>query len=284
MYTKKIYEKYIYENNRKGSNKAASYIRALELLNQILSKSSTIYSTPVDFWSINSISEIENLYKNALKFQKKENSEFLQEGMPQSYGKNGYYSAALKSYKEFLIIHRYETKMWKYFQKQNSPEEITKQLASEKIEYVEKLLENDNIGLSLKEGKEALHYVKTRINQAFFRKMILYEYNNQCAITGLNISEVLRASHIIPWSEDKNNRLNPSNGLCLSATYDAAFDRYLISFDKDYRMILSSELKEHYANQAFKDYFKSKEGLKITLPKRFLPNEKFLEKHREKLK
>ena len=47
MYTKQAYKKYIFENNRKGSNKAPSYIRALELLNKILSKPSSIYSSPI---------------------------------------------------------------------------------------------------------------------------------------------------------------------------------------------------------------------------------------------
>lgn len=283
MCIKQAYEKYIYENNREGSNKATSYIRALELLTQILSNPSSIYPSPIDFWSIDSVSEIEKLYKVALQLQKKEGSEFLNPAFPQSYGKNGYYSAALKSYKEFLVIHKYEDKMWEHYQKAGSPEEITKQLSSEKIESLEHLTESETIDFSSKEGKDALRSVKTRLNQGFFRKMILCEYRNQCAITGLNIPEVLRASHIIPWAEDEENRLNPCNGLCLSATYDAAFDRHLISFDDDYRMVLSSELKEYYTNQAFQDYFKSKEGEKIVLPKKFHPDKKLMQKHRELL-
>ena len=93
---------YINASNVEGSNKATSYIRALELLNGILN------TTPLfehhDFWSIESVEEIGQLYKYALEFQKKEGSEFLQPDLPPSYGKNGYYSAALKSYKEFLIL------------------------------------------------------------------------------------------------------------------------------------------------------------------------------------
>ena len=76
--------------------------------------------------------------------------------------------------------------------------------------------------------------MKVRSNQHVFRKMILNIYNQSCCITGLNIPEVNRASHIIPWSEDQTIRLDPRNGLCLSATYDAAFDKYLISLDDDY--------------------------------------------------
>jgi putative restriction endonuclease len=110
--------------------------------------------------------------------------------------------------------------------------------------------------------------------------MILLDYGTQCCVSGLNVPGVLRASHIVSWAEDKENRLNPSNGLCLSATYDAAFDRHLISFDKDYRMIFSPQLKEYYSNEAFKTQFLAFEGNQMTKPKRFCPDQGFLEKHR----
>ena len=99
----------------------------------------------------------------------------------------------------------------------------------------------------------------------------------------MSIPEVLRASHISAWSEDEKNRLNPENGLCLSATYDAAFDRHLISFDEDYRMILSKRLKEFYTDEVSKVWFRKREGQKIEMPVRFLPSQQLLQKHREKL-
>ena len=118
---------------------------------------------------------------------------------------------------------------------------------------------------------------------AGFRKMMLEKYQSQCCVCGLNVPEVLRASHIVGWADDSKNRLNPSNGLCLSATYDAAFDKHLISFDESYRMILSPALKEYYSNRAFQDYFQSLEGQKLVLPNRFEPDQALLEKHRLKL-
>ena len=66
--------------------------------------------------------------------------------------------------------------------------------------------------------------VKTRVNQNFFRKIILANYNYRCAISGVDISSVLIASHIKPWQVDKDNRLNPENGICLDAFYDKCFD------------------------------------------------------------
>ena len=85
------------------------------------------------------------------------------------------------------------------------------------------------------------------------------------------------------WAEDEANRLNPANGLCLSATYDAAFDRHLISFDEDCRLIFSPALAEFYGNQTFQTQFKAFEGRPIAMPKRFRPDRVFLRKHREKM-
>ena len=83
------------------------------------------------------------------------------------------------------------------------------------------------------------------------------------------------------WAEDEKNRLNPENGLCLSATYDAAFDRHLISFDEHYRLIVSKAIKDHYTDAAAKSYFLDREGQTMSLPTKFLPSQSLLEKHRE---
>ena len=125
--------------------------------------------------------------------------------------------------------------------------------------------------------------VKVRVNQDIFRKMVLANYGGKCCVTGLGISAVLQASHISSWKEDAANRLNPENGLCLSATYHEAFDAHLISFDKDYRLLVSKAIKDHYTDAVTKSYFIDREGLKMSLPVKFLPSQKLLEKHRELL-
>jgi len=134
--------------------------------------------------------------------------------------------------------------------------------------------EQQNIILKLKEGKETLRFVKTRVNQSFFRDAVLSSYSASCCLTGINIPELLVASHIIPWSKDKKNRLNPQNGLCLNSLHDKAFDRGLISFDENYRLILSTEIKRKRNK-----YFSDLEGNQMTLPKKFLPKLEFLEYH-----
>ena len=57
-----------------------------------------------------------------------------------------------------------------------------------------------------KQGEEKLRTVKTRVNQELFRRMILTNFDYKCAITQIGISELLIASHIKPWSKDKNER------------------------------------------------------------------------------
>jgi hypothetical protein len=81
-----------------------------------------------------------------------------------------------------------------------------------------------------------------RIKQHFFRRAVLSTYRGRCCMSGLAEQRLLIASHIVPWSRDKANRLNPSNGLCLSAIHDRAFDKGLISLTDDLRVVLSSEL------------------------------------------
>ncbi len=132
-------------------------------------------------------------------------------------------------------------------------------------------------------GETRSSYVKTRVNQNFFRQVILANYQSKCAVTGIDMPALLIASHIIPWAENKEERLNPANGICLSALYDKAFDKHLISFDEDYRMILSTNLKEHCTKTYFQNHFGKLEGQEMILPSRGMPSNEFLTMHRNDL-
>lgn len=120
--------------------------------------------------------------------------------------------------------------------------------------------------------------IEQRLKQNFFRKAVLTGYRERCCISGLADQRLLIASHIVPWSQDKKNRLNPSNGLCLSAIHDKAFDRGLITITNDYRVMLSKELRLQ-DDPFIKEVFHTIEGKKIELPTRFVPNTAFLEGH-----
>ncbi|MDO9068823.1 MAG: HNH endonuclease [Deltaproteobacteria bacterium] len=125
--------------------------------------------------------------------------------------------------------------------------------------------------------------VRARIGQRFFRQSVLASYNCRCCITGNPIPELLVASHILPWGSYPEHRLNPRNGLCLAQTQDAAFDRGLITFDEDYRLVLGPYLREYIANEALERNFFAYEGQQIQMPDKFLPDSDFMQKHREEV-
>lgn len=280
---KELFTQFIYENNREKSNKASSYIRAIDLLCPILAKKSKEFGIYADIWAIDSVEIISALYDYVLVEQrryKKGEGIFIGYEKNTSYWGGGFCSAALALYREFLIIAPYEKQLWQIVDETNDPEVVKSQLSTQKLKNGEKLISGD-VDYTSKEGKEAILEVKARVNQDFFRKMVLANFGQQCALTGLNIPEVLRASHIIPWSKDKKNRLNPANGISLSATYDAAFDRHLITFDEDLRMVLSKSLKAYYTNQAFQEQFQAYEGRQLSSAKRFPLSQIFLDKHRK---
>jgi putative restriction endonuclease len=118
-----------------------------------------------------------------------------------------------------------------------------------------------------------------RITQHFFRRAVLSSYRGRCCMSGLSEPRLLIASHIVPWSRDRANRLNPSNGLCLSAIHDRAFDKGLISLTDDFRVMLSEAIRKR--EEVFiKTVFLPLENQSIEMPERFSPNHEFLHHHR----
>lgn len=99
---------------------------------------------------------------------------------------------------------------------------------------------------SIPEGLDKEVEAKRRVGQDFFRHTVLSSYGNRCCVTGIELSELLVASHIKPWSvsDAKTERTNPSNGLCLNAFHDKAFDRGLITIDKEYRILISKRITD----------------------------------------
>lgn len=134
-----------------------------------------------------------------------------------------------------------------------------------------------------KEGKERDATIKARINQSFFRSAILASYDNKCCITGISIPELLVASHIVPWSKDEKNRLNPNNGLCLNLLHDKAFDRGLITITEDYKIKLSSAITGYKHDEAIEKFFLPYDSHSILLPNKFLPDKHFLSYHYENI-
>ena len=128
-------------------------------------------------------------------------------------------------------------------------------------------------------GEDTIRQVKTRVNQSVFRQMVLANYSAKCAITGIDIPELLLASHIMPWSINEEHRLNPENGICLSALYDKAYDKGIIGITPNYEVIFSTSLKSKKETSYYKNNFAPIENLKISEPLKYLPKKEFLEFH-----
>jgi putative restriction endonuclease len=112
---------------------------------------------------------------------------------------------------------------------------------------------------------------KNRINQSVLRNFVLNLYNNECAICGISKPDLLVCSHIKPWKTDEENRLNPSNTICLCVLHDKLFDKGYFSLDKNYQIIFGKK-----ADLQIRDMMK---GLTFKVPLNYKPGVEFLEYH-----
>lgn len=173
-----------------------------------------------------------------------------------------------------------EKEIWDEFRKR--PEALafeSQQLLAEKLgKRVEDVarIETDDLP---REGIEREALIRIRVNQSFFRRRILSAYEFRCCVTGLNIRELLVASHIVPWSQDPANRLNTRNGLCLNPLHDRAFDRHMMWVDPDFRIHFSSRLHDRKEEKQSLDWLLSFEGKGLRLPKNFTPDPDLLSHH-----
>lgn len=99
---------------------------------------------------------------------------------------------------------------------------------------------------NLPQTTEAERLVVQRIGQDIFRDRLMDYWRGQCPLTGISDTVLLRASHIIPWADCESDaeRLDVYNGLLLSALWDAAFDRTLVTFDNEGRPEFSPSLSK----------------------------------------
>jgi putative restriction endonuclease len=143
----------------------------------------------------------------------------------------------------------------------------------------------DEILFDLKDlkGETKLREVKTRVNQNVFRQIVVANYSNKCAITGIDLPELLFASHIVPWSKNEDERLNPENGICLSALYDKAFDKGLIAINEKYQILISDKLKKKKAADYYGKYFAPIENNILIPPQRYFPKKEFIQYHLDEI-
>jgi putative restriction endonuclease len=126
--------------------------------------------------------------------------------------------------------------------------------------------------------------VRIRRVQSFFRAAVLTSYDGRCAISGMAGSELLVASHIVPWAASETRRADPTNGLCLNALFDRAFDRLLIAVGEDGRVMISKRLRVAVADAALQCDLIAAEGRELLRPSRFAPDPLALAEHRDRFR
>jgi putative restriction endonuclease len=130
---------------------------------------------------------------------------------------------------------------------------------------------------------EAERTTRVRLVQGFFRNATLANYEFECAFCGIDIPDLLLASHIIPWKDDVARRADPRNGICLCALHDKAFDRGLMGLDSEFRILVSPVAKRNPESNIHRAAFLEIEGKRMALPKRFLPDVNAVGFHRSRI-
>jgi hypothetical protein len=148
-----------------------------------------------------------------------------------------------------------------------SEDDVVNAIKSGNTEVVKEVLTSESRGTSSR-----------RNGQAALRKLTLGRYSDQCALC--DISEMLVASHIIPWSEDEAYRGMLANVICLCAMHDRLFEKGRITISDDYRVRFSdgflASCKKSKAYSAFRDITNKV----LRLPSSEVPTQLLLQKHR----
>jgi len=162
--------------------------------------------------------------------------------------------------------------------------ESEKLLAKKKHTTIEQLNHIDLDNLKDIQGKERERLVTVRVNQSLFRKIVLTNFNNQCCITGIKQTELLVASHILPWSKHQADRLNPKNGLALNYLHDKAFDCGLLTITEDLKIKVSSSFLKNQDILSIKQNFIDYDGKSLIEPQKFFHDTEFLKIHNQSFK
>ena len=121
------------------------------------------------------------------------------------------------------------------------------------------------------------------VRSGVFKKVIPQVYNYTCCISGMRIIanrevQMVDACHIVPFAESHDDTV--SNGLSLCPNLHRAFDRFLISIDTDYRIVVSESFMEQEDSYPIR-IFRGKE-LQLPKDKKHQPLQQNLHWHYER--
>jgi putative restriction endonuclease len=130
-------------------------------------------------------------------------------------------------------------------------------------------------------------YARVRVRgiaQSIFRQALLNVYNSSCAVCGLTYLIALEATHIIPWSENANERLNIKNGLLLCSVHHKLFDVGAFTINDDYSISVNNNINEYPIQSEFDNKMLTAfDGALINLPQnnQHYPDLNFIQYHRQ---
>ena len=149
---------------------------------------------------------------------------------------------------------------------------------------LEQLIHNDNE--LYKTGEQQADYaienrkieIMARQKQSIFRTKVLNNFECRCCLSDTVEENLLIASHIVPWAERIQTRLDPANGLCLSYIYDKLFDEGYFSLRNDFHVIITKKASE--LSKSMQNILVPIEGIKMREPKIYPISADYLEYHR----
>ncbi|WP_426349382.1 HNH endonuclease [Alloiococcus sp. CFN-8] len=110
----------------------------------------------------------------------------------------------------------------------------------EDYEVINKIYSNTSLNET---EKELLS--KVRVGQGIYREKLIVKYSGKCVLCGLKHKPLLIASHIKEWKNSTNQeRLDENNGLLLCTMHESLFDKHLITFDDNGKILISSLLDD----------------------------------------
>lgn len=119
-----------------------------------------------------------------------------------------------------------------------------------------------------------------RLGQDYFRRVVLENFDGRCALTGMAHPALVNASHIVSWAENVAHRLDPANGIALNRLHDAAFDRHLITFDDQLRLVVGRVVRGSLPRDELAAGFLAYEGRQLAEPARHSLSAAMLAQHR----
>jgi putative restriction endonuclease len=113
--------------------------------------------------------------------------------------------------------------------------------------------------------------------QAVFRKILIRVYGGRCALCDTRLKATLIAAHIVPWSCNQDNRLNPQNGLLLCLTHDSLFASGIITITPEGRVSWPAARKKLLGDDLYGFVSKRTASRLPRLGLRYRPDPNFLQ-------